>query len=563
LLREVEGVATEAGEKLHKELHGDYEKVNNDTGAVGQTRTGLKQGLDALHHEVQHLESQVPEEQLPKLDKIKKVLKGHEANNEDETEPSPTQPASGEDKDGDKGEDKGETKGEDNGEDNLNKAVLTSVPNDDGRHWHGRSPVEDFNGTACPPPQVLSGYRLVQRGFWSPQHVLPQKFTMKQCAERCTKMQKECSHFSFQRTGQCSLSGAMAKKARTDLCIYGFEKVHAHKEEAETNPSMTASAEDNGDNGDNGEKNKGNKDETSESPTADEDKDEKNVNEEPPWKITSPTAVAKTPPAKTSKTPKSPKSPKSSKASKAKTPKAASQSAYCSRPAERSNTHAENVRHQLCQLLAELASLRKTGGPAGGDAPVAEEEPAPTVGGQEVIPEPTLGTDQVQEEAVAKAQAAAWRKRDEAQILPDPDQGITGTPPGPGVLKLKNPRLWPHSQEADSAGYRVVSRVPHRRVPSPARPARKSGGAVGEVDERPPKAAEKALEEAAAEAKKMASTADKNRMVADLDTPDTTELRKLLSEVGHRLKEVEDDPDFSKHQAAWRMVHHYGCSAAP
>mmetsp|Transcript_64175 Transcript_64175/g.130411 ORF Transcript_64175/g.130411 Transcript_64175/m.130411 type:complete len:86 (+) Transcript_64175:1308-1565(+) len=50
----------------------------------------------------------------------------------------------------------------------------------------------------------------------------------------------------------------------------------------------------------------------------------------------------------------------------------------------------------------------------------------------------------------------------------------------------------------------------------------------------------------------MARTANKNRMVADLDTPDTRELRKLIEEVGHKLKEVEEDPDFSKHQ----VVHH-------
>ena len=46
-----------------------------------------------------------------------------QANGEDETEQSSTQPPSGEDKDGDKGEDKGETKGEDNGEDNLNEVL--------------------------------------------------------------------------------------------------------------------------------------------------------------------------------------------------------------------------------------------------------------------------------------------------------------------------------------------------------------------------------------------------------------------------------------------------------
>ena len=46
-----------------------------------------------------------------------------QANSEDETEQSSTQPPSGEDKDGDKGEDKGETKGEDNGEDNLNEVL--------------------------------------------------------------------------------------------------------------------------------------------------------------------------------------------------------------------------------------------------------------------------------------------------------------------------------------------------------------------------------------------------------------------------------------------------------
>ena len=46
-----------------------------------------------------------------------------QANSEDETELSPTQPPSGEDKDEDKGEEKGENKGEDNGADNANEVL--------------------------------------------------------------------------------------------------------------------------------------------------------------------------------------------------------------------------------------------------------------------------------------------------------------------------------------------------------------------------------------------------------------------------------------------------------
>ncbi|CAE7571422.1 unnamed protein product [Symbiodinium sp. CCMP2592] len=68
----------------------------------------------------------------------------------------------------------------------------------------------------------------------------------------------------------------------------------------------------------------------------------------------------------------------------------------------------------------------------------------------DTIPEPVLGSDQVQDAHVADRQAAAFNAFPDAQLLPDPpeSEGYQGKKPGPEVLFLEDPRKWPMSMKA-------------------------------------------------------------------------------------------------------------------
>ncbi|CAJ1344402.1 unnamed protein product [Effrenium voratum] len=122
---------------------------------------------------------------------------------------------------------------------------------------------------------------------------------------------------------------------------------------------------------------------------------------------------------------------------------------YCGPHAKRKRADAEATRKNLCNMLAELDKLRgarkrKVHPPGAGVRSIVKKV---------VIAEPTLGSDEVQEEDVAKAQALAWRKPDTAEILPDPSKWGTGyeaEAAGERGLRQKDPRT--RSSRSDS-GY--------------------------------------------------------------------------------------------------------------
>ncbi|CAE7031018.1 unnamed protein product, partial [Symbiodinium sp. KB8] len=94
----------------------------------------------------------------------------------------------------------------------------------------------------------------------------------------------------------------------------------------------------------------------------------------------------------------------------------------------------------------------------------------------DTIPEPVLGSGQVQDAHVADRQAAAFNAIPGAQLLPDPPEsdGYTGKKPGPEVLFLQDPRKWPASMKAkagDPAARSSLVQVPalhlHRHLAAP------------------------------------------------------------------------------------------------